>query len=70
MFRRRFGRPRFLGEVYGRPSGNQLARLRSRLLAAPERVADVVTHALARERFDLVWVTMVSAHIAATGSWI
>jgi hypothetical protein len=59
-----------LGEVYGRPSGNQLARLRSRLLAAPERVADVVTHALARERFDLVWVTMVSAHIAATGSWI
>lgn len=27
----------------------------------------MVTHALARERFDLVWVTMVSAHIA--GHW-
>jgi len=67
LFRRRFGRPKFLGEVYGRPSGTQLARLRDRVLEAPERVADVVTYALARESFDLVWVTMVSAHIA--GHW-
>lgn len=65
--RRRFGRPSLVEEVYGRPSGSYLSRMRSRLLAAPARVADVVTHALARESFDLVWVTMLSAH--AAGHW-
>lgn len=67
IFRRRFGRPSLLGEVYGRPSGSHLSRMRDRLMAAPGRVADVVTYALARESFDLVWVTMIAAHIA--GHW-
>ena len=67
VLRRRFGSPSFLGEVYGRPSGAQLVRMRDQLLLAPARVADLVTYALARESFDLVWVTMIASHIA--GHW-
>jgi predicted AlkP superfamily phosphohydrolase/phosphomutase len=67
VFGRRFGRPTLVGEVYGRPSSSHLSRMRNRLLTAPGRVADAVTYALARESFDLVWVTMVAAHIA--GHW-
>lgn len=67
QMRRRFGRPSLVEEVYGRPSWSYLSRMRDRLLAAPARVADVVTHALGRESFDLVWVTILSGHVA--GHW-
>lgn len=65
--RRRFGRPALVEEVYGRPSGSYLSRMSRRLLAASGRVADVATFALRRESFDLVWITMLSGHIA--GHW-
>jgi predicted AlkP superfamily phosphohydrolase/phosphomutase len=63
----RFGGPSLVEEVYGRPSVPYLRRMRHRLLAAPKRAADVVTALLAEERFDLVWVTLSSSHIA--GHW-
>src|SRR5262245_47576127 len=65
--RQRFGRPALVEEVYGRPSVSYLSRMRRRLLAASGRVADVATYALTRESFDLVWITMLSGHIA--GHW-
>lgn len=64
---RRFGRAPLVEEVYGRPSGSYLSRMRRRLLTASGRVADVATYALSRESFDLVWITMLSGHIA--GHW-
>jgi predicted AlkP superfamily phosphohydrolase/phosphomutase len=65
--RHRFGRPPLVEEIYGRPSGSNLSQMRRRLLTAPGRAADVATHALTRERFDLVWITMSAAHVA--GHW-
>jgi predicted AlkP superfamily phosphohydrolase/phosphomutase len=67
VLQRRFGRPPLVEEVYGRPSGSNLSRMRRRLLTAPGRAADVATHALTRESFDLVWITMSAAHVA--GHW-
>ncbi|HSF03446.1 MAG TPA: hypothetical protein VLA62_10555, partial [Solirubrobacterales bacterium] len=46
---------------------SSLSRMRRRLLAAPGRVADAATYALQRERFDLVWITLLSGHLA--GHW-
>ena len=64
---RRFGGPSLVEEVYGRPSVPYLTRMRDRLLAAPKRAADLAAALLAEERFDLVWITLSSSHIA--GHW-
>ena len=64
---RRFGGPSLVEEVYGRPSAPYLSRMRDRLLAAPKRAADLAAMLLAEERFDLVWITLSSSHIA--GHW-
>lgn len=64
---RQFGRPSLVEEVYGRPSVPYLSRMRDRLLAAPKRAADLVAALLAEERFDLIWITLSSCHIA--GHW-
>lgn len=64
---RRFGGPALVEEVYGRPSVPYLRRMRQRLLAAPKRGAEVAKALLAEERFDLVWLTLSSSHIA--GHW-
>ncbi len=66
---RRFGRPRAVDEVFGRPTVARLLRLRGPLLAAPRRVADLVCDALRRESFDLAWVTFPSAHLAGHLFW-
>jgi predicted AlkP superfamily phosphohydrolase/phosphomutase len=64
---RRFGGPSLVEEVYGRPSTAYLSRMRERLLASPQRGADVATALIAEEQFDLVWITLSASHIA--GHW-
>jgi predicted AlkP superfamily phosphohydrolase/phosphomutase len=43
--------------------------MRRDLLAAPARVARVVTYLLERERFDLAWITFSAAHLAGHQFW-
>jgi predicted AlkP superfamily phosphohydrolase/phosphomutase len=64
---RRFGRPPLVEEVYGRPSAHDLFKMRTRLLGAPKRVAEVAATLLSEESFDLAWITLSSSHIA--GHW-
>jgi predicted AlkP superfamily phosphohydrolase/phosphomutase len=63
-FARKFGRPKSADEVYGRPSASELFRLYRNVLAGPDRAADVAIDLLARETFDLVWVTFSASHLA------
>jgi predicted AlkP superfamily phosphohydrolase/phosphomutase len=64
---RRFGRPRLVEEIYGRPSASYLCRMRQRLLEAPTRAAKLTTALLEEEEFDLIWISFSSSHIA--GHW-
>ncbi len=64
---RRFGRPALVEEVYGRPSLSYLFKMRDRLIAAPERAADLAGSLLSAEPFDLIWITLSASHIA--GHW-
>jgi predicted AlkP superfamily phosphohydrolase/phosphomutase len=64
---RQFGRPPLVEEVYGRPSARYLCKMRDKLLGAPNRAAEVAAKLLSEERFDLVWITLCSGHIA--GHW-
>ena len=43
--------------------------MRRDLMNGPRRVADAVTHLLEHERFDLVWVNLLSAHQAGHNFW-
>ena len=61
---RKYGRPPVGEEVYGPPSTPELLRLRSGLLAAPDRLATITTTLLEQEQFDLVWITASAAHLA------
>ena len=56
-------------EVFGTPAPARLMRLRDALLAAPARVADVASHHLSRERFDLAWLTFSASHLAGHQFW-
>ena len=67
--RRRFGRSPSIEEVFGPQSLATLRTMRRDLLAAPERVAQVAKHLLARERFDLVWLTFSAAHLVGHQFW-
>jgi predicted AlkP superfamily phosphohydrolase/phosphomutase len=60
---RELGRPPAGEEVYGRPAGPELLRLKNSLVAAPGRGADVVEIILKREEFDLVWISLSAAHL-------
>ena len=65
----RFGRAPGATEIFGRPRPRDLLRLRDKLVAAPWRVAELATHLLARERFDLAWLTFSAAHLAGHQFW-
>ena len=56
-------------EIFGRPSVGELLRLRGKLLSAPSRLADAALRFLARERFDLAWITFPAAHLAGHQYW-
>jgi len=56
-------------EIFGRPATRELLALREKLVAAPGRVADAATALLARESYDLVWLTFSAAHLAGHQFW-
>jgi predicted AlkP superfamily phosphohydrolase/phosphomutase len=68
-FERTFGRSPALDEVFGTPSLKTLRRMRSGLLAAPQRVATLTRHVLAKDRFDLLWLTFSATHLAGHQFW-
>jgi predicted AlkP superfamily phosphohydrolase/phosphomutase len=67
--RRQFGRAPSVEEVFGVQSLATLRGMRRDLLAAPGRVGRVARHLLAREHFDLVWLTFSAAHLAGHQFW-
>jgi predicted AlkP superfamily phosphohydrolase/phosphomutase len=68
-FERTFGRSPALEEVFGTPSVKTFRRMRRDLLAAPERVAKLTRHVLAKDRFDLLWLTFSATHLAGHQFW-
>jgi predicted AlkP superfamily phosphohydrolase/phosphomutase len=68
-FERMFGRSPALDEVFGTPSLKSFRRMRRDLLAAPERVATLTRHVLAKDRFDLLWLTFSATHLAGHQFW-
>lgn len=68
-FARQFGRGPAATEIFGRPRARDLLALRGKLLAAPGRIATLAERILARERFDLAWLTFSAAHLAGHQFW-
>jgi predicted AlkP superfamily phosphohydrolase/phosphomutase len=68
-FARRFGRAPGATEVFGAPRPRELLRLREKLVAAPRRIAELAEHLLARETYDLAWLTFSAAHLAGHQFW-
>jgi predicted AlkP superfamily phosphohydrolase/phosphomutase len=66
---RRHGRGPHATEIFGRPNVRDLLALRQKLVAAPARVADAATELLAREPYDLAWLTFSAAHLAGHQFW-
>ena len=66
---RRHGRGPHATEIFGRPNVRDLLALREKLVAAPGRVADAATELLAREPYDLAWLTFSAAHLAGHQFW-
>jgi predicted AlkP superfamily phosphohydrolase/phosphomutase len=66
---RSFGRGPRATEVFGTPTPAQLLRLREKLLAAPARIAALARELLARESFDLTWLTFSAAHLGGHAFW-
>jgi predicted AlkP superfamily phosphohydrolase/phosphomutase len=66
---RRFGRAPLVDEVLGTPSPSMLLPMRRRLLAAPSRVTQLAVDAVSRDRFDLVWLSFPSTHLAGHQFW-
>jgi predicted AlkP superfamily phosphohydrolase/phosphomutase len=66
---RRFGRGPQATEIFGRPRAADLLALREKLVRAPGRVAALAEELLARERFDLAWLTFSAAHLAGHQFW-
>jgi len=56
-------------EIFGRPAARELLALRDKLVAAPGRVADAAAALLARESYDLAWLTFSAAHLAGHQFW-
>jgi predicted AlkP superfamily phosphohydrolase/phosphomutase len=68
-YERRFGRGPQATEIFGSPRPRALLRLRKKLAAAPGRIARLGEELLARERFDLAWLTFSAAHVAGHQFW-
>jgi predicted AlkP superfamily phosphohydrolase/phosphomutase len=68
-FERTFGRSPALDEVFGTPSLKAFRRMRRDLIAAPGRVAALTRHLLAKDRFDLLWLTFSASHLAGHQFW-
>ncbi len=66
---RRHGRGPHATEIFGRPTVRELLALRAKLLRAPQRVATAAVELLARERYDLAWLTFSAAHLAGHQFW-
>ncbi len=66
---KRHGRGRSATEIFGRPRVRDLLALRETLIAAPGRVADAAAELLARESYDLAWLTFSAAHLAGHQFW-
>ena len=66
---KRYGRGPHATEIFGRPTVRELLALRSKLVAAPARVASAAVDLLAREAYDLVWLTFSAAHLAGHQFW-
>jgi predicted AlkP superfamily phosphohydrolase/phosphomutase len=66
---RRHGRGPHATEIFGRPTARELLALREKLVAAPGRVAAAAVDLLAREPYDLVWLTFSAAHLAGHQFW-
>jgi predicted AlkP superfamily phosphohydrolase/phosphomutase len=66
---RRFGWGPGATEIFGRPRARDLLALREKLVEAPARIATLAEQLLARERFDLVWLTFSAAHLAGHQFW-
>jgi len=66
---RRYGRGPHATEIFGRPTARELLVLRDKLVAAPARVAAAATALLARESYELVWLTFSAAHLAGHQFW-
>ncbi len=65
----RHGRGPQATEVFGRPTVRELLGLRAKLVAAPGRVATAAVEQLARERYDLAWLTFSAAHLGGHQFW-
>ena len=68
-FERELGRGPGATEIFGRPEPRRLLRLRETLVRAPERIATLAERMLAREQFDLAWLTFSAAHLAGHQFW-
>jgi predicted AlkP superfamily phosphohydrolase/phosphomutase len=66
--RRRHGRSPIAEQLVGAPSAPRLLDLSRRLVGTPARAAAAAEDVLAREDFDLLWVTFAQAHLA--GHWL
>ncbi len=68
-YARRWGRGPQATEIFGRPRARDLLALRKKLVAAPRRIATLAEELLARESFDLAWLTFSAAHLAGHQFW-
>lgn len=66
---REIGTPPDAETTFGRPDARGLLRMRNALVEAPGRAATVVERRLAREPFDLLWVTLSGVHLAGHYLW-
>jgi predicted AlkP superfamily phosphohydrolase/phosphomutase len=66
---RELGPPPTAETTFGRPHVGALLGMRRALLEAPKRAATLVTSTLAREHFDLLWVTFSGVHLAGHYLW-
>ena len=67
--RRALGRPPVMNEVYARPSAGRLRREREGFLRGALKPAEAVEFLLPRVEPDLLWVTMISPHVAGHRFW-
>jgi predicted AlkP superfamily phosphohydrolase/phosphomutase len=68
-YERRLGRSQLLQEVFGRRSVRLLHSSRRTLLGASARVADLALEVMRRERFDLVYLSLLAPHQAGHVFW-
>lgn len=67
--RRALGPPPVLNEIYGRPRAAKLRREREGFLRAALKPAEAVELLLPRVEPDLLWVTVLSPHVAGHRFW-